>query len=157
MNNTLKFENLKRIVILAAPESRKALIEWSYAHKHPLKHHIIISTARTAGILEGTLHTQVLNLNHGRAGGYHQVKRLIRENHVDMLLVFGDPLKSDKKEPWFTELIEAAVMKDVVVAYNMATINTAVASLSSGPTPSAESDEVQELLRTGIYNQIALS
>ena len=51
------FKNIKRVAIVAYADTRKDLIEWSYANKNVLKNHIIISTARTASILEGTLNT----------------------------------------------------------------------------------------------------
>ena len=152
MNNS-KFKNIKRIVILACADSRKELIEWSYAHKQPIKQHIIISTARTAALLEGTLNTPVLNLDHGRSGGYQQVKNLIEENHVDIILLFGNPMKNGKKEPWFIELVKAAVQKDIVIAYNQATIDTVLSSISVHHAD-PEQEDFQQAIRTSLFNQI---
>ncbi|MBA4168488.1 MAG: hypothetical protein H0X41_13260 [Chitinophagaceae bacterium] len=151
MMNESKIKNLKRIAILACADSRRELIEWSYANKNPLKHHIIISTARTAAVLEGTLNTPVLNLNHGRSGGYHQVKNLIGDDHIDMLLIFGNPMKSEKQEPWFTELVKAAVQKDIVVAYNQATIATVLDSIADH-TDHEQKNIFHEAMRANLYN-----
>jgi methylglyoxal synthase len=157
MNNNSKIKNLKRIAILAYADSRKELIEWSYANKNSLKPHIIVSTARTAAVLEGTLNTPVLNLHHGRSGGYHQVKSLIEDDHIDMLILFGNPMKHEKQEPWFVELIKAAVQKDIVVAYNQATIATVLESISAENSDHNHQDPFHQALRNNIYNQIQLS
>ena len=85
MNQSTYFKNIRRIAIVAHADSRKELIEWSYANRNILKNHFIISTARTATLLEGTLNTPVLNLDHGKTGGYMQVKGLLEADKIDMI------------------------------------------------------------------------
>lgn len=121
--NSPYFRNIKRIAIVAYADTRKDLIEWSYANKNVLKHHIIISTARTASILEGTLNVPVLNLDHGKSGGYQQINDLLMEGKIDIILFFGNPNKALVKDSWFDELITVAVNNNVAVAYNQATID----------------------------------
>jgi methylglyoxal synthase len=128
--NSQFFKNIKRIAIVAYADTRKDLIEWSYANKNILKNHIIISTARTASILEGTLNTPVLNLPHGKSGGYQQIKELLQEGKIDIALFFGNPNKAAIKDSWFEELINVAVNEDVVVAYNQSTINMLLTSIA---------------------------
>lgn len=127
--NSPYFKNIKRVAIVAYADTRKDLIEWSYANKNVLKNHIIISTARTASILEGTLNTPVLNLHHGKAGGYQQIKELLDEGKIDIILFFGNPNKAVNKDSWFDELINVAINNDVVVAYNQATIDMILTSI----------------------------
>jgi methylglyoxal synthase len=129
-NRTTYFKDIKRIAILSFQDSRKDLIEWSYANKNVLSNHIIISTARTASVLEGTLNSPVLNLHHGRAGGYQQVKELLDQNKIDMILMFGNNPHSGA-EGWFETLVRTAVDNDVVVGYNVATIEMLVKSLGN--------------------------
>lgn len=124
------FKNIKRIAIVAYTDTRRDLIEWSYANKNVLKNHIIISTARTASILEGTLNTPVLNLHHGKAGGYQQIKELLEEGKLDIIMFFGNPNKAVVKDSWFDELINVAINEDVVVAYNQATIDMLLTSIA---------------------------
>ena len=128
--NSPYFKNIKRIAIVAYADTRKDLIEWSYANKNVLKNHIIISTARTASILEGTLNTPVLNLHHGKAGGYQQIKDLLDEGKIDIIMFFGNPNKAVVKDSWFDELINVAINNDVVVAYNQATIDMLLTSIA---------------------------
>src|SRR6476661_6981406 len=104
--NSPYFKNIKRIAIVAFADTRKDLIEWSYANKNVLKNHIVISTARTASILEGTLNTPVLNLQHGRAGGYQQIKDLLEEGKIDVIMFFGDATQATVKDSWSEELIK---------------------------------------------------
>lgn len=137
-NRNTYFKNIKRIAILSFHDSRKGLIEWSYANRNILSNHIIISTARTASVLEGTLNTPVLNLHHGRAGGYQQVKELLEENKVDVLLIFGNNPGAKQADNWFETLVTTAVNNNVVVGYNAATIDMLVKSLESGQTISSE-------------------
>lgn len=127
--NSPYFNNMQRIAIVAYSDTRKDLIEWSYANKNVLKNHIIISTARTASVLEGTLNTPVLNLHHGKSGGYQQIKSLLEEGKIDIVLFFGNPNKAVHKDGWFDELISTAINNDVVVAYNQATINMLLKSI----------------------------
>ena len=129
MNSTY-FKNIKRIAIVAYADTRKDLIEWSYSNKNILKNHIIISTARTASILEGTLNTPVLNLHHGKAGGYQQIKELLEDGKIDIIMFFGNPNKSHSKDSWYEELIKVAINEDVVVAYNQATIGMLLTSIA---------------------------
>jgi methylglyoxal synthase len=128
--NSPYFKNIKRIAIVAFADTRKDLIEWSYANKNILKNHIIISTARTATVLEGTLNTPVLNLHHGKAGGYQQIKDLLEGGKIDIIMFFGNPVKAGVKDSWFEELINAAINNDVVVAYNQATIDMLLTSIA---------------------------
>ena len=128
--NSPYFKNIKRIAIVAYADTRKDLIEWSYANKDILKNHIILSTARTASILEGTLNTPVLNLHHGKAGGYQQIKQLLKEGKIDVIIFFGNPRKSIAKDDSFEELIDTAIDENVVVAYNQGTIDMLLASIA---------------------------
>lgn len=130
MKQSTYFNDIKRIGILSFQDSRKDLIEWSYGKKHELKNHIIISTARTASLLEGTLNTPVLNLQHGRSGGYQQVRNLIQENKIDVLLLFGKANSIADREGWFKELVDLAIQHDVAVGYNQSTIDMLVNAIS---------------------------
>lgn len=130
MNHSPYFKDIKRIAIIANPDTRKDFIEWSYANKNILKNHIVISTARTGSILEGTLNIPVLNLSHGRNGGYQQVKDLLEENKIDIIIFFGNPLKAAIKDSWFEELVNVAISQDIVVAYNPATIAMILKSIA---------------------------
>jgi methylglyoxal synthase len=128
--NSPYFKNIKKIAVLAFADTRKDFIEWSYANKDILKNHIIISTARTASILEGTLNTPVLNLQHGKAGGYQQVKDLLDNGKIDVIMFFGSPNKAAAKDSCFDELINVAINNNVVVAYNQATIDMLLTSIA---------------------------
>jgi methylglyoxal synthase len=130
MNHSTYFKDIQRIAIVAYPDTRKELIEWSYANKNILKDHLIISTARTASILEGTLNSPVFNLHHGKSGGYEQIKNLLQENKIDIMIFFGNPMLSEEKDSWLEELINVAVTNDVVVAYNQSTIDMLLTSIS---------------------------
>jgi methylglyoxal synthase len=127
--NSHYFKNIQRIAIVAFADTRKDLIEWSYANKNILKNHIIISTARTASILEGTLNTPVLNMQHGRAGGYQQIKDLLEDGKIDIIMFFGNAKRSGN-DNWSDELIKVAIDNDVVVAYNQATIDMLLTSIA---------------------------
>ena len=129
MNQSAYFKNIKRIAIVAHSDTRKDLIEWSFLNRHTLKNHIIISTARTATLLEGTLDIPVLNLEHGKTGGYRQVRDLLAEKKIDIIIFFGNPLLQENKTPWFEELVNTAIKHDVVVAYNQATIDMLLAAI----------------------------
>jgi methylglyoxal synthase len=147
MNHSNYFKNIKRIAIIANPDTRKEFIEWSYAYKNILKNHIIISTARTASILEGTLNTPILNLSHGKSGGYAEVRDLIEDKKVDVIIFFGNPLKAAVKESWFEELVHVAINEDLVVAYNPATIDMVLTSIAIKDADAVLDNNVYRLLQ----------
>jgi methylglyoxal synthase len=136
--NSQYFRNIKRIAIVAFADTRKDLIEWSYANKDILKNHIIISTARTASVLEGTLNVPVLNLHHGKSGGYQQINDMLEQGKIDIIMFFGNPNKAFPKDSWFDHLINTAVNEDVVVAYNQATIGMLLTSISMSDNGTAD-------------------
>jgi len=150
MNHSTYFEDIKRIAIVAYSDTRKDLIEWSYANKNILKNHIIISTARTASILEGTLNIPVLNLNHGRSGGYQQIKSLIEDNKIDIIIFFGNPQKAAVKDSWFEELVNVAINQDIVVAYNEATIGMILTSIAINDTDANHKNDLHRFLHQEI-------
>ncbi len=129
--HTNYFNNINRIAILSFQQSRKDLIEWSYSNKHVLSKHIVISTSRTGSLLEGTLNAPVVSLLHGKSGGYQQVKALIEEKKIDILLMFGNNPDTIDQEPAFADLVNSAIRNNVVVGYNSSTINMLVASLDT--------------------------
>jgi methylglyoxal synthase len=150
-NKTKYFDGIKRIAILSFQDTRKDLIEWSYANKNILNNHIIISTARTASLLEGTLNSPVLNLHHGRAGGYQQVKELIVEGKIDIVLFFRSG--GDTNESWFDTLVQSAIQKDVVVGYNQATIDMLLRSLAIGQINEPEDNEYTQFLKAQVSRE----
>jgi methylglyoxal synthase len=131
MSTPTYFKNIKRIAIVALPDTRKEFIEWSYANKNILKDHLIISTARTASILEGTLNVPVMNLDHGKAGGYQQLKSLIEQDKTDIVIFFGNPLLHDDRDELIDELVNTAIRHNAVVAYNPATISMILTSIAA--------------------------
>jgi methylglyoxal synthase len=131
MSQSPYFKNIRRIAIIALPDTRKEFIEWSYANKNILKNHIIISTARTAALLEGTLNVPVLNLHHGKSGGYHQLKDLIESDKTDIVIFFGDPMLHDDRDALIDELVNTAIRHNAVVANNPATVDMVLTSLTT--------------------------
>jgi methylglyoxal synthase len=157
MTYSTYFNNIKRIAIVANPDTRKELIEWSYANKNILKNHIVISTARTASILEGTLNIPVMNLSHGRSGGYQQVKDLIEDNKIDVIIFFGNPLKAAIKDSWFEELVHVAINQDIVVAYNPATIDMVLTSIAIQDADPNQRNDLHHFLHQEITRTSAVS
>ena len=151
-NHTNYFNNIKRVAILSFQQSRKDLIEWSYSNKHALNKHLIISTSRTASLLEGTLNAPVVSLLHGRSGGYHQVKSLIEEKKVDILLMFGNNPGIEEQEPAFADLVNTAIRENIVVGYNPSTIDMLVDSLHTNRNTSQ--DDMRLLLRSQMAKKV---
>ena len=153
MKQSTYFKDIKRIAIVAYHDTRKDLIEWSYANKQSLSSHIIISTARTASILEGTLNTPVLNLSHGKSGGYQQIKNLLDDNKIDIIIFFGNPMLQEDRDSWFDELVNVAIRQNVVVAYNQATIDMLLDAISIRKNEAPANNEFIELLRSQMVRE----
>jgi methylglyoxal synthase len=73
----------------------------------------------------------VLNLHHGKSGGYQQLKALIENDKTDIVLFFGDPLLHDDRDVLIDELVNTAIKHNAVVAYNPATISMVLTSLAT--------------------------
>ena len=84
---------IKNIAIIASPDNKTDLIEWSYFNKEALAKHQILALGSTANILEGTLNKKVNVLESGKPGEYSALRNLIEENKVDAVVIFNNAVE----------------------------------------------------------------
>jgi methylglyoxal synthase len=150
IGNTLKrmiMTNINRkpvpvkIVIISFNHKKKDLVEWAYKHKDLLTKQELTAAGTTGEVLEGTLNMEVHRIPSMLTGGHKQLAQMIKQHQIDMLLLFFDTKKSNRRERYIWELIHLAVNMDVIVACNRATADVLMNSFSPNGNRQLESEK----------------
>ena len=107
---------VKRIAIVAPPDKRKEVIEWSYFNKAMLASHNLIATHSTADLLEGTVNQPVYKLPVEHEGGYDELSALMLEKKVEFIFFFENPMKSFRPDDSVRKLLDIALEMNIVIA-----------------------------------------
>ena len=116
MKKESKSKQAKRIAIVAPDDKRKEIIEWSYFNRDVLSDHDLIATHATAGLLEGTVQKPVFRLMADSSGGHQHLATLIKDNKVDVILFFENPMRSLRPDNSIRKLLDVALEMNVVIA-----------------------------------------
>ena len=134
MNLTNKLSPVKRVAFVASRDKTKDLIEWSYYNKTILATHEIIATSQVAYLLEGTMHQPVTRLSSDTDGGYDEMTQWILAGKVDLILFFDNPLQNASLHQRMKLLLDAAIEKNIQVAFLTTRIEMLNAAEISGRT-----------------------
>lgn len=118
---------IKHIAIIASPENKTDLIEWSYFNRDALAKHQILASGSTANILEGTLNIKVNVSEAGKMGEYSALRNLIEENKVDAVIIFNDAAEILHNRSLHS-ILETAIKNNVVIATNRTTADFVINS-----------------------------
>lgn len=111
-------ENGKRIAFAVHEDKNTELIEWSYFNKDILNGHEIIACGKSAGILEGTLHSPIKTLPEGPLGGFQALSNYIKEGKIDILIFFWNDSGEYLMKPALQNLLSAALEANIVIIHN---------------------------------------
>jgi methylglyoxal synthase len=106
----------KRIAIIASADKRKELIEWSYFNKDVLEKHELIASHSNARVLEGTVHKPVYELSEEKGDAYHQLVLMMKENKVDLIFFFDNPMRTYRPDDIVRKLLDMALEMNIVIA-----------------------------------------
>lgn len=118
---------IKNIAIIASPDNKTDLIEWSYFNKEALAKHQILALGSTANILEGTLNKKVNVLESGKPGEYSALRNLIEENKVDAVIIFDDAGEIMHNRSLYS-IMETAIKNNIIIATNRTTADFVITS-----------------------------
>jgi methylglyoxal synthase len=113
-------KKIKNIAVIAFESKKTDLIEWSYFNKEILASHEVSAPVFEGNVLEGTLNKKINRLEARQLGGYRQVCKLITENKIDAVIIFGDAEDIFEAKD-LNAIIRAAVEHDIIVATNRTT------------------------------------
>lgn len=113
----------KRVAIVAPPDKRKELIEWSYFNKDVLSAHELIATSITAGLLSGTVDGEVYKLPCETIGGYQEMVAMIEANEVDVIVFFENPMRTFRPDDTVQKLLNMALQKNVLIAGSQSNVD----------------------------------
>lgn len=113
-------KQIKNIAIIAFDNKKTDLIEWSYFNKEILAGHEVFAPVSEGNILEGTLNKKINRLEATQFGGYRQICKLITDNKIDAVIIFGDAEDIFETKD-LNVLIKTAVAHDIIVATNRTT------------------------------------
>ena len=129
MKSEKKINIKKRIAVVAHDSYKADLINWIYLHKGVLVQHDLISTKRTGDILEATSNHPVQKLSHGFSGGFAQLRSMILEGNIDMILFFWPTEEDTENRSIIISLQRTAVNSNIITAFNPATADFVITSL----------------------------
>ncbi|SFQ29719.1 methylglyoxal synthase [Parafilimonas terrae] len=118
---------IKHIAIIASPDNKTDLIEWSYFNKDALAKHEILASGNTANILEGTLNKKVNVSESGKPGEYSALRNLIEENKIDALIMFNDAEEIMHNRSLYG-ILETAIKNNIIIATNRTTADFVINS-----------------------------
>lgn len=113
-------KKIKNIVIIALENKKTDLIEWSYFNKEILANHSVSAPGFEGNVLEGTLNKKINRLEASQFGGYRQICKLITDNKIDAVIIFGDAMDIFEAKD-LNAVIKTAVAHDIIVATNRTT------------------------------------
>jgi methylglyoxal synthase len=120
-------KKIKNIAILAFETKKTDLIEWSYFNKEYLIPHNIVAIGFAANILEGTLNKTIDRIEPGNFGGCRQLCKLIVDNKIDAIIIFGEAVEIFQSKD-LKAVLETAVMHNILVAANRTTADFVIHS-----------------------------
>jgi methylglyoxal synthase len=129
MENLLFRPQAKTIAIISLNHKRQDLIEWTYDNKDVLLKQNLLATGTTADILEGTLNSPVTRLPSLITGGIAPIADMINDKKIDILILFYDTMKANKRNKHIAELMQLAINANTILAANSATATQLMSAL----------------------------
>lgn len=127
-----------RIAILIEETKRTNLIEWSYFNKEILRNHDIIGNNIAADILQGTLNMPIERIAEVSADENRELISMISEKSLDLLIVFGNPLKMDLYPTGMSETMLLAIDQNILTAFNYSTADLVIRAIDANGSGSRE-------------------
>ena len=138
----------KNIAFVVNDNKKSELIEWSYFNKELLLPHEIIATGAAGNILEGTLNKKINKLLSGPLGGYGQLAEMVTDGKIDAVIFFGTSGETQVRTNELDNLIETALLKNIIVAGNRTSADFVLTSFLMNKDYSVETAEPADQLKT---------
>jgi methylglyoxal synthase len=140
-------EHKKRIAVVSLNHKRQDLVEWAYDNKDVLLNQELFATGTTAEILEGTLNSSVTPLSSLLTAGIAELSEMINEKKIDILILFYDTMKANKRNKHIADLIELAINTNTAFAANTASANLILKAIRFEPKTLSLGEEGKKSLQ----------
>ncbi len=120
----------KNIALVAHDNKKGDLVEWAQYNRDLLAHHKVYATGATGEILERELGFKIMKFQSGPLGGDQQIGTKIVADEINFLIFFWDPLEPMPHDPDVKALLRMAVVWNIPIACNRASVDTRLRGLS---------------------------
>ena len=117
----------KKIALVAHDNMKRDLLEWATFNRDLMAHHVVYATGTTGSLLE---HTSICRSTSCRADRSAATCRSAanRQQEIDFLIFFWDPLEPQPHDPDVKALLRMAVVWNIPMACNRATADFMISS-----------------------------
>ena len=118
----------KHIALIAHDNMKESLIEWCAEHSQILARHFLCGTGTTARLINERTSLPVTPYLSGPLGGDQQIGAKVAEGHINIIVLFSDPLTAQPHDPDVKALLRIAQVYDIPIANNRATADYIITS-----------------------------
>jgi methylglyoxal synthase len=113
---------MHRAIALVAHDAQKpAIVELAREARQALRHHSLVATGTTGGLIAEHLGLEVRCLASGPLGGDLQIGAMVASGDIKLVIFLRDPLSSHAHEPDIQALMKVCDIHHVPLATNRAT------------------------------------
>ena len=124
----MQMKDWKRISLVAHDNLKKDLAEWAKFNQEVHKEHELCATGTPGKLLADALSLPVHRFRSGPLGGDQQIGAKIVMGDIDVFIFFWNPLEPHPHDVDVKALLRIAVVYNVPVACNRATVDFIVSS-----------------------------
>ena len=123
-----RFENEKKIALIAHDNKKKDLIEWATYNKKALSKHTLVATGTTGKLIEKALDRKIKKVLSGPLGGDQQIGAMIASGDIDIIFFFFDPMEAQPHDSDVKALLRLAVAWNLPMACDRTTADFLITS-----------------------------
>jgi len=108
---------MKNIVIVAHDAKKPEMVDFLRNRNEWIQDINLVATGRTAEYVESA-GLEVRHMSPGKYGGYREIKKMVNQNEVDIVIFFRDPQVTQPHHEDIQQLLDTCDMNNIPIATN---------------------------------------